>query len=191
MAELFLRETEGGDVAAFPYTIDQFRRDHPGVALRRNPSDEALAAFRVRRVALSAARPTVSAYERATLGVPVKDAETGAWSVDWIVQAMTAPEVENVRAGREVYIGEIIKRLRAADKIGDPALEAWVAGTPPRQVKTTILATGVSAARKRAALVDLTGASGPLARQSDAVAAIGATYAISDQQLDAFFGIGV
>lgn len=187
MSNLFLRATPQGEVAKFPYTLNDFREDHPGTGMRRDPTDEALAVFYVFRVTITNEKPAETPYTRVELGTPVRDPDSGAWSVAWVETPLSQPELDAMRAGREVYIGEIIKRL--AGRLTDEQIEAWSTGTPPADVKTTVLATGAPTARKRAALIDLSGASGPLTRTSDAVAAIAATYRITDEQLDTFFGI--
>lgn len=93
-------KTTNGAVDQYPYTVGQFRRDHPNTSFPRQIPDALLAEYNVFPVTIEA-RPTVDAGQ---VAVPADPAlVNGAWTVGWTVRDKTQAEIDEDRQRMRAY----------------------------------------------------------------------------------------
>ena len=96
-------------VIQYPYSINELRRDNPGVSFPSSPSDELLAYFDVQRIFFTLA-PSTLAGEVCEESLPAFNDKDDRWVQVWTVRDLTPDEL----ASQNLLLGSEIRAQRNA-----------------------------------------------------------------------------
>ena len=99
---MYIRERKG---VAWPYSLNQLKKDYPTTSFPKEPSEELLATYDVYLCTSEPMPEYDSELERVTLGEPVK--VDGVWVQQWTIVAIPDEELAaRVRGQRDRYLNE-------------------------------------------------------------------------------------